>query len=216
MLWLKSYFIIPAMEQREKKTDFEEMLNRNTIPGEITRQFLEETHPENLPVLITDFVIEKISKKTTSETVKILKSLPLGTRTIYLLVRFEDCVNQNGFYGTFKGFLESDPYLSGELFSALKIIKARDSFKITRKAFLVLYGFKGLICLANGKKLPDCPARMERKKRKLRKSEEEFFLKSTDLGICEVDFIMKNKDLFTSSAENPEILKNRKPPLWGI
>lgn len=186
------------MEQREKGINFEEILNRNTIPGEITIKFLEETHPENLPVLITDFVLDKTSKASPLETINILESLPLGVRTIYLLVRFEDSVNQKGFYKTFKEFREPGEYLLRELFSALETVKARDSFKITRKAFLVLYGFKGLIFLAKRKNLPVCPPCPERKKAKLSRIGEEFFLKSTDLGVCEVGFIMNRKDLFIS------------------
>ena len=90
------------MEPRAKGTDFEEILNRSTIPGKITMNFLEGTHPENLPVLITDFVLDKTAKASPIETINILKSLPLGLRTIYILVRFEDSVNQKGFYNTFK------------------------------------------------------------------------------------------------------------------
>lgn len=187
------------MEPRAKGTDFEEILNRSTIPGKITMNFLEGTHPENLPVLITDFVLDKTAKASPIETIKILKSLPLGLRTIYILVRFEDSVNQKGFYNTFKEFQEHDGYLLRELFSALKVVKARESFKITKKAFLVLYGLKGLFFLSKGKKLPDYGFYTERKRNKLRRLNEEFYIKSTDLGICEVGFIINNKELFIIS-----------------
>lgn len=184
------------MDKKNIHNNFAEFLDQNTIPEKITREFLEQNHPENLPVLITDFVLKKLKSIPKQDRAKSLQNLPKGIRIIYLLVRYEDSVNQKGFMETFKEFHESGSYLLTELFVALKLVGASRSLKITKRAFKIFFGIRSPVFFESRYYGKPASVYTERKIKKLKKLEELFYIKSTDLGICEVNFITNNKELF--------------------